>query len=561
MGKILTSWLLLSGLVLSGAANADVTGNQSAGQAVSGLTPEIVYDFLAADIAAQRGIWPAAAPLYMKLAQQTASPEIARNALEAALYAHQPDLAQQAAGLWLTEQPSSLDALHAMIAMTLAGDKPLEALPYLKRAFAASGANPAIEFMRLGGMLGAQQDKQQGLVLVKALAERYPNLPEAHLAVAQADARAGQFDQALSELDSVDHLRSGWGLSAGLRFDVLAHISFDKANAFALDWLMHHPDADDVRLSYARWLMSQNRYKDAQTQFSKLAEQLPNNADMQMALGLVDLQLQDLDGAARALTRAGTLNYADQGLIDLYLGQIDENRQQYDQAAKYYRSVPYGAHYLQAQIRYAVVLAAQHQVDQAIQWLDGVKAENDADRVELVRAKGMLLRDAGKQQQAYDLLGQALVRNPDSADLLYDHAMLAEQLGHLDVVETDLHHLLALQPDNAQALNALGYTWADHAVHLDEANNLLQRALKLDPDDAFVIDSMGWLQYRKGNLAGAEQYISRAWDLSHDPEIAAHLGEVLWHEGKLDEVHALWKQALQAHPDNAVLRAATERFK
>lgn len=555
---------LLLGVLLSGAARADgpAVPNAPVAKPVSvDLTPETVFQTLTADIAAQRGIWSVAAPLYLRLAKQTADPEFARNAIEAGLYDRQPEIARAGADVWLGEEPTSTDALHAVIALNLASKNPVDALPYLKRLLAEPGVKPDAEFMRLSAMLSGQPDKEQSLLLVQKLAAGYPDLPEAHLVLAQASARAGHFDQALTELDATDHLRPDWELSAGLRFDVLAHTDPEKADAFATSWLSAHEHADQVRLTYARWLVARNRPADARAQFSRLVADLPDNPNMQLALGFIDLQLKDLDAASAAFQRARALGYPDQGLVELYLGQIAEAQKQYDDASRWYRSVPPGPQYLQAQIRYASMLSGQGKPEQALAWLQGVKVSSDADQVELIRAQALLLRDEHHVSQAYDLLGNALQARPDSVDLLYDHALLAESLGHLDVLEHDLRHILIIQPDHAQALNALGYTYADHNIRLDEATGLLGRALKLDPDDAFILDSMGWLQYRKGNLSAAEQYISRAWNLSHDPEIAAHLGEVLWKEGKLDAVHALWKEAVPANPDNAVLRSAADRFR
>jgi Flp pilus assembly protein TadD, contains TPR repeats len=161
----------------------------------------------------------------------------------------------------------------------------------------------------------------------------------------------------------------------------------------------------------------------------------------------------------------------------------------------------------------------------------------------------------------YALLGDALATRPDSIELLYDHAMAAERLNHLDVMEKDLRHLLKLQPDHAQALNALGYTLADHNIRLPEAVSLLQQALKLAPNDPFILDSMGWAQYRLGKLDMAAEYLHRAYSARPDPEIAAHLGEVLWAQGKHDEARNLWQAALSSSPNNQALLDVMAKFK
>ncbi len=525
------------------------------------LTPQIMYEYLVAEVAAQRGQMPLASQAYLKLAQDTADPRIARRALEMALYARQGDAAQSAAKLWLSEEPKSREALHAVIALLLGSKQPSDALPYLHRMLTDHPASVGAEFMQVGDLLSNQPDKAAGYALVKNLAQAYDKLPEAHLVLAQAAARAGHFDDALKELDTASALKPGWDMAAKLRFQVLRQIAPATAEPFVRDYLKQHADEQEVRLVYARFLLDQNRVAESRDQFRILAQALPANPEMQVALGMEAMQLNDLPAADAAFRRALQLNYADAGLLEVYLGQIAEDLHHDDDAANWYLAVTGGPQYVVAQIRYAALLARQGKLDAAREWLHAVKTESDAERVQLIRAEAQLLHEAGQNEAGYALLGEALATRPDSVDLLYDHAMLAEPLGHMDVLEKDLRHLLKLQPDHAQALNALGYTMADHNVHLDEALSLLQQALKLDPDDAFILDSMGWAQYRVGHLPQAESYLSRAYETSKDPEIAAHLGEVLWKQGKFDAARQLWKDALSAHPDNAVLKTAAEKFK
>ncbi|MDA8224328.1 MAG: tetratricopeptide repeat protein [Betaproteobacteria bacterium] len=534
---------------------------QPASSGDNALTAQRLYEFLVAEVAAQRGQWGVASQMFLKLARETGNVDLARNAVEASLYARQGAAAQSAARLWLSEDPDSMNALHAVIALLLGGPRPADALPYLRQAMQKDPAHAGNEFMRLGGLLAGQADRKMVLGLVQTLAAEHPKLAEAHLAVAQAAARAGDFDTALHELDGVDALKPDWDVAAELRFEVLEHHSPAEADTFAARYLGAHPKAADLRLAWGRTLLVQNRPAEALVQFALLAQQLPQNAEMQVAVGLVSLQLNDPQRAEAAFRRALELNYHDPGMLDIYLGQIAEATQHEHEAADWYRAVPPGPQYILAQIRYAALLAHQGKLPAARDWLQGVTTTNDDDRVQLIRAEAQLMHEAGDDAGAYDVLGKALATRPDSVDLLYDHALMAEPLDKLDVVEHDLRHLLKIKPDYAQALNALGYTYADHNIRLNEAVQLLQQALKLDPDDAYILDSMGWAQYRLGNLPLAAEYLQRAYHALQDPEIAAHLGEVLWKQGKRDEARQLWQSALPAHPDNPALRAAADKFK
>jgi Flp pilus assembly protein TadD len=171
-----------------------------------------------------------------------------------------------------------------------------------------------------------------------------------------------------------------------------------------------------------------------------------------------------------------------------------------------------------------------------------------------------LLRDARQSGVAFDLLNEALARSPDNPDLLYDLAMTAEKIDRIDVLERNLRKLIQLRPDHAHAHNALGYSLADRNLRLPEARKLIERALELAPEDYFIIDSMGWILYRQGDLNGAANYLRRAWHGRPDGEIGAHLGEVLWMLGRKDEAQRIWKDALEASPENDTLLRTMKRF-
>ena len=207
------------------------------------------------------------------------------------------------------------------------------------------------------------------------------------------------------------------------------------------------------------------------------------------------------------------------------------------------------------------MLVKQGALPQARALLAATTAGNEAQRMRLIQAEAELLRDAKDYAQAYQVLSAGLKTYPDSPDLLYDQAMMAEKINKLDVLETNLRRVIHIKPDEAQAYNALGYTLADRTTRLDEAVELLDKALSLAPDDPFILDSMGWAQYRKGNFERARTYLDRAYKVRPDPEIAAHLGEVLWAHGQRDDASTLWQSSLKTHPQNEVLQETLRRHK
>jgi tetratricopeptide (TPR) repeat protein len=219
-----------------------------------------------------------------------------------------------------------------------------------------------------------------------------------------------------------------------------------------------------------------------------------------------------------------------------------------------------GAQYVVAQARYALLLARQQQLDEARAHLQNLAPQNEAQRVQLVQAEAHLLREVRQYDESYQVLRDALDVQPDHPDLLYDIALAAEKLDRLDVVEASLRKLIAMKPDHAQAYNALGYTLADRTDRLTEAYEYIEQALRLAPDDPFILDSMGWVHYRLGNFQEGLGYLRRAYEQRRDPEIAAHLGEVLWAKGRRDEAESVWRESLRDNPESDELRRTMRRF-
>jgi tetratricopeptide (TPR) repeat protein len=276
---------------------------------------------------------------------------------------------------------------------------------------------------------------------------------------------------------------------------------------------------------------------------------------------VLSLQLQDYALAEANFKRLLALPYRDKDAVRMYLGQIAEEQKQYPEALRWYEQVAGGEEYLQAQIHYAQVLNKQGKLEAARAYLQQIEVRGDQARVQLLLTEAQMLRDANRPLEAFDLIGGALQNTPDQPDLLYDYAMLAEKLERLDLLETNLKKLISLQPDHAHAYNALGYALAERNVRLPEAQELIEKALQLSPDDPFVIDSMGWVLYRMGKSKQALEYLRKAYGARPDPEIAAHLGEVLWVAGEHREAEKIWVEATKKTPGNDALISTIKRFK
>ena len=524
------------------------------------LSQAVLFKLLLAEIALQRGQNNVAVQSYLELTRETRDPRIAQRATEVAWNSRFLGVALETAGIWLAADPESVQARQVLATLLVSQSRLAEAQPYLEKSLAADKENLGHNFLQLNTLLARHPDKAAVLALTQSLAKPYPTLPEAHYSIAQAAVGAGQSELALAEIRAALKYRPDWEQAALFQGQLLQRASSADALAYYQGYLRSYPQAMDVRLNYARLLVTGKQYTEARNEFQALLKEFPNNPDVSLAVGLLSLQLNDYETAETQLQHALETNYKDPDTVRFYLGQANEERKHLEEALRWYGSVSGGEQYVPSRARYASILVKQGRMPEARKYLQEA-ARNGQERVQFTQAEAQLLRDANEFREAYDLLGQALEKNPNSPELLYDHAMAAEKIDRIDVLESNLRKVIELKPDYAHAYNALGYTLADRNTRLPEAYTLIEQALKLAPEDPFIIDSMGWVLYRRGKLKDSLSYLQRAYAGRPDPEIAAHLGEVLWALGERSEAERVWGDASKEAPDNETLANTIKRLK
>jgi tetratricopeptide (TPR) repeat protein len=524
------------------------------------LTEPLLYEILLAEIALQRGNPALAAQTYLELAEQTRDPRIARRAVEVASTARTPQFALRSAQIWHETDPGSVQALQTLALLLVRAGKVEDAEPYLAELLARDGTAAPAGFLQLGRLFAGDPDKKANLKVVRSLAARYPELPEARLAVAQAELAAGDEAAALADTRRAAQMRPGWETAAIYEAQILQRKSPELAAESLATFLKAHPKSREVRLARARLLVGERRYAEARTEFETLLKIYPDNADVLYAVGLLALQLKDYPTAESSLKRLLDLGYRNPDSLRFTLGQAAEEQKKWDEALRWYASVEDGEQALTAKLRIAQVMAKQGRLPEAREYLHALEASGQ-DRAQVEITEAQLLRDANRYEDAFALLGKALKAQPDQPELLYDQAITAEKLERYDVLEANLRKLIKIKPDYAHAYNALGYSFADRNMRLPEARKLIEHALTLSPDDAYIIDSMGWVLYRMGDLQGAADQLRRAYEGRPDAEIGAHLGEVLWAMGDRAEAERVWQEALKRHPDNEVLQSTVKRLR
>lgn len=524
------------------------------------LTEPLLYEMLLAEIALQRGNAALAAQTYADLATRTRDPRIARRAVEVANFARTPQFALDAARIWHEADADSVQALQTLTALLVSARKVGDAEPYLAKLLDRDGDAAANGFLQLDRLLARNPDKQANLRVVRGLAARHPEVPQAQLAIAQAALAANEDAAALDAARRAAQMRPGWDAAAIYEAQVLQRTSTELAGAALAAFLQTYPKSREARLAYARLLAGSGRYAEARVEFEKLLAAYPDNGDVRYAVGLLALQLKDYATAEASLKRLLEMGFRDPNGVRFTLGQAAEEQKKWQEAADWYGSIQRGDQYLAARLRIANIMGKQGRLDEARKYLRTLEADGE-QRVQVLIAEAQLLRDANQHRDAFELLGQALQAQPEQPELLYDHAITAEKLERFDVLESSLRTLIRLKPDYAHAYNALGYSYAERNLRLPEARKLIERALELSPEDAYIIDSMGWLLYRMGDLKGAATQLRRAFLGRPDAEIGAHLGEVLWQMGERLEAERVWQEVQKRHPENETLQKTLKRLR
>jgi tetratricopeptide (TPR) repeat protein len=537
------------------------SGELNEGTPSGELNEPTLYEFLLGEIALQRGDHRLAAQTFLDLAKRTRDPRVARRAVEIANQARMPELALEAAKTWQELEPASPHALQIVAALLVANKRVEEALPFLEKLLAADGVNLENGFMQLNRLLAGNPDKAANLRVVRELASKHPQLPQAHFAVAQASASAGDDEAAVAAVRRAAALRPEWELAALLEAQVLQKRSPSAAAKVLGDFVEKNPSSREARLNYARALVLDQRLPEARKQFEAVLAANPGNTEVIYAVGLLAFQLKDYPVAEENMKRLLALGYRDANAVRYLLGQIAEEQKQWTEAVQWYGRISSGDHVLPARMRTAGAIAKQGRLEEARAFLQRVAADNPDEQAQLTVAEAQLLRDVNRHQDAFQLLGEALARQPDEPELLYDYALTAEKLERFDVLEANLRKLIAVRPDHAHAYNALGYSLADRNMRLPEARKLIEKALELAPEDYFIIDSLGWVLYREGDLRGAAEQLRRAYNGRPDAEIGAHLGEVLWVMGEREEADRIWQESLKASPENETLQKTIQRLR
>ncbi len=540
------------------SAVEDTTSVPEKPKVYSSFSEDTLYSLLSAELAGQRNRLDIALDNYVTQAINTQDPGISERAFRIAEYLGADQAALDTSLIWAKNAPDDLEAQRAAAIQLARNGRYDDSIVYMEKVLQAKG-DTHFDFLALSASESDPETRSGMLKSFNSLLARHPDNGQLIFGKALLMQQDGDAEGALKLLEN-NPPQAGEVAPVLLRARILQSLNRgDEALPLLKKSIQQYPQDKRLALTYARALVEQNRMNEAKAQFASLVQQYPEDDELRFSLALVCLEGKAWDEAEGYLQ---TLIERDSHVdaAHLNLGRIAEERNDPQGALIEYAQVGPGNDYLPAQLRQADILISHGRGTEASAKLAAARDEQPDYAIQLFLIEAETLSANNQTNRAWDVLQQALKQYPDDLNLLYSRAMLAEKRNDLPQLEKDLRAIIAREPDNAMALNALGYTLSDRTTRYAEAKALIQQAYDINPDDPAVLDSLGWVNYRLGNLNEAERLLRQALDRFPDQEVAAHLGEVLWANGKQREARQIWAKFLKDNPESPILRKTVLRL-
>jgi tetratricopeptide (TPR) repeat protein len=517
------------------------------------IDPDVLFMLLTAEIAGQRGQYDVALEGYMEAAKRVHDPRFAERAAMIAMYMKDGNRTNEAVSLWLKQDSKNITARKIAAISALRAGKKDQAADHLNSLLKTDPAGFESSVLEIANAL--QKEGKIAVVndVLDTLSLKNPDKAVIYYIQSILAMQLKNKAQAETKIKQALKVQPDW--DKALIFEAqIAVFSGDLVNAEALlkNAASKYPENSRIKKILAQVLIKEEKYEVAAELYRDIVAADPKDNETQFALGLVYLQLDRIGKAEDIFKKLlEQPDWVDRA--SFYLGKIEEKKDHSEKALVWYDKVANGPFVFESSISAISLLSKNKQYEEAAGRLNQLKIQFPKQKLRLILLQAELLSQQKSYQKAYDLLTAALQESPDQKELLYTRALTAERIGKLDVLEADLKKILAKNPDNSEALNALGYTLLDMPSRYAEAEKYLEHALRLQPNEAVIMDSYGWLQFKLGNKAKALQYLEKAYAKQKENEIAAHLAEVLWDTGRKDEAKKIFFKAFKEAPEDEYL--------
>jgi tetratricopeptide (TPR) repeat protein len=562
---LLTAFVLLSGCanfsvkpidskeVIVSADSAGIKGNDTQKESKTSIEPDVLFILMTAELAGQRGQYEVAFDGYITAAKRTQNPKYSERALMIAMYVKNPSKINEALELWLKQDPNNPAARKIAVLYSLRSENKLASTQHLNALLDSDPLGFEGVLLELSGVLQKEGKIDRVYETLDDLLKLHPEKAEIYFVQSMLAMQKKDKNLAEAKIQQVLKLRPDWdkAIIFKAQIDIFSG-DFKKAKLLLKEALLKYPKNIKFSKMLAQVLIKTEEYREAIDVYKRVVSMNPKDYESHFSMGLIYMQLNhdnDADAIFKQLVDQPEWKYQ----AYFYLGKIEEKQGHLKKAIGWFDKVIDGSYVFDASISSVSLLQKDNQLDEAGSRLSFLQTKFPKQKVRLLLAQVELFSQQKQYDKAYNLLNVGLAEFPDQKNLLYTRALMAGRMGKSDVVEADLKKLLSVDPDNIEALNALGYTLLANPNRYADAEKYLEKALSLAPDEAVVIDSYGWLLFKRGDLMKALGYLEKAYSKQHENEIAVHLAEVLWELGKRDDAEKLVNKAMKETPNDEFL--------
>lgn len=526
-------------------------------QPVKPFDEDTLSSLLTGEFAERRGQFELALKNYVAQANKTKDPLVIERAYQIAHYLNSSPEQLDMASLWVAESPNNIDANRAAALQLTKNERASEANPYFEKVLVNTDQ---LDFLNIANSNLTKKARLEVISSLDSLLVNHPDDAQLIYSKAVLLAETGANEQALTTLQALPEKHQQQSPVLLLKVYLLQNIGRpDDALELLAKTIKENPTDKQLQLTYVHLLISQGKLPEAKQQFAAMMKQYPDDQELSFGYALICIENKEWDEAINYLKQL-IANGFTTDIIYFYLATAYYETGDKEAALENYALVSEGENYLVAVNSSAKILFEKKQIIEARQLLANARKQHPLFVIPLYLFEIEELLNLNDTTQAWHLINKALQEHPNNTSLLYSRSLVADKRNDVTQAELDLRKIIRLEPQNSSAINALGYILANRTGRYKEALQLIQQALKLDPDSPAILDSLGWVNYRLGNLAKASSYLQQAYENYPDPEIAAHLGEVLWKQGKQQQAKNIWAEALTKDPQNQTIKETIHRL-
>lgn len=517
------------------------------------IDPDVLYMLLTAELAGQRGQYEIALEGYMQAARRVQDPRFAERAAKIAMYMKDSDKTKEAISLWLAQDPDNMSARKIAALSALRSGEKQAAIEHLDKLLIIDPAGFERSMLELGSVLEKENKVAFLYDVLDSLASRHQNQAVIYFVQSLLAMQMKNSDLAEMKIQQALNIQPDWDKAQIFQAQIAVFSGeLNKAVALLEKASAKYPENNKIKKLLAQVLIKEAKYEEAGEVYQAVIVANPKDSESRFALALINLQL-DRESKAEEIFKklVGQPEWRSQA--SFYLGKMEEKRRNTEKALAWFDKVKDGPFVFEAAISAISLLAKDSQFDEASSRLEGLQSQFPKQKLRLILIQAELYSQQKDYEQAFAFLTDALAIMPDQKELLYSRALMAERLNRLEILEADLKKILSQDPDNAEALNALGYTLVEKTDRYAEAEKYLEQALRLKPDEAVIMDSYGWLKFKQGDVKQALLYLQQAYDKQQEGEIAAHLAEVLWFMNRKVEARKIFTKAIKDAPKDESL--------